>query len=532
MAIDIPPWLNDVLNAYGIPWPDIDEDAFHALPQPLRNFGQDLQSVGDAIDSALRDLEAGNSSHTLRSITVYFEAIRRDFLSPIAQICDDLAGTPCTAAYESIRAVKEAIILLLWGEIANDLIDVAGDLLSFGTDTAAAAAEAYAVREAVAQALQYAEGEVVSVIVSTTNQCLDDFVNSLINPFINVVSNQVQNSVDSYAPHMLLRQGLAIEEMASNENASVGGRLHLSAEQLDQCVASIFDSSSHLKSAATKLDSAIEELFSHPAPSPQPHTLSSDLRTLVKGVVHTVEKDLVAGVEQLIDRIINHFVDLLQDYKRAVDQLDHEARAIAAGEHAHFGPEVVVLSAAGVGAAAAADVLRASGVVNGEEAESVRVETVVAVEDAESLQVSARSSAVKTEAAIARDAVEELRLRTRDSPRTFAQATGNSDGLTGLQAKKDVVLPHTTAEGTRPDSTASLDARRKGHEVRQITDASSARPMPGEPDLHVKHPDGHHPTAAVAGSSSHGVKEVQAPGSSEKPQVDPSPVATPGEESE
>jgi hypothetical protein len=525
MAIDIPPWLNDVLNAYGIPWPDIDEDAFHALPQPLRNFGQDLHAVGDAIDSALRQLEAGNSSHTLRSVTTYFEAIRRDFLSPIAQICDDLAGTPCSAAYESIRDVKEAILVLLTAEIANDLLDVAGDALSFGTDTAAAAAEAYAVREAVAQSLKYAEGEVVSVIVNTTNQCLDDFVNSLINPFIAVVSSRIQGSVDSYAPHMLLQQGLAIEERASSADAAIADRLHLSPDAFDQCVTAIFESSSHLKSAAAKLDGAIEELFSHPAPNPQSHTLSSEMRTLVKGVVHTVEKDLVAGVEQLIDHIIDHFVDLLQDFKRAVDQLDQEARAIAAGEHLHLGPEVVVLSAAGVGAAAAADVLRTSGLVNGEEAESVQVETVVAVEDAESLAVSARSAAFRTEAAIATDAVDELRFRTPEPTRAFASAASGGDGPTSLQARKDVDTPHASAAGADPGPTGSLDARRKDQEVRQIHDASPAPSPAGGSDLHVKHPEGQRPTAAVAGNSSHSVNEVGAAGSGGKPDSDASPVA-------
>ena len=89
MALEIPSELEPFFQVYGIPWPDVDEDVFKELPGPLRNFGADLLAVGDAIESALQDLAAGNPSHTLQAIQEY---IARDSVRYAEELVDRLVS--------------------------------------------------------------------------------------------------------------------------------------------------------------------------------------------------------------------------------------------------------------------------------------------------------------------------------------------------------------------------------------------------------------------------------------------------------
>jgi cell wall-associated NlpC family hydrolase len=382
MAIDIPGWLEPVLNAYGIPWPDIDEDAFLHLPQPLRNFGDDLTAVGDAIDSALRSLESGNPSHTLIALTGYFTDVRRDFLDPVKDVCNDIAGDPCTLAYWAIYSLKEALLGLLFGEVTDDIVDGISVVATLGLDSAAAAAEAVGVRELVTEMVRAGESELISELQSSANRYLDNFVSSIVNPFINRVSSSVQGAVDSFVPQL-------VQSAASVEGAvadSLGERLHLSPSALEQCVGSITESSAHLTSASTKLRSAVEEIFAHPAPRPTAH-LSSTLRLATHSVVQTVERDLVEALGQLIDRIVSHFTTLLHDYKRSLDDLDQQARTAASREHARPGSNVLVGSAIGLGVVAAAVVAGATGAANGEGATKVQEPSATSVDDIQAVAV-------------------------------------------------------------------------------------------------------------------------------------------------
>ena len=369
MAIDIPDWLEPVLNLYGIPWPDVDEDAFHDLKGPLRDFGLDLNAVGDAVETALQQLESGNPSQTLRSIVTYIQAIRRDFLDPINGVCGDLAGWPCDLAYDVVVSTKVTLLGMLTGEITNDVVDIVGDVLTLGLATALTTAEAIAVREAVSESLSILESDAASAIASAANGYLDNFVSSLVNPFIDDVARNIEGAVDTYNPNFVFRQAFGAEQGAAE-------RLHLSPSELESCVQAIYQSTSSLDSAEQALSAAIDEIFSHPAASPQSTSLSSDFRTALKGVVTTVKTDLVQGVKNLIEAVANHFATLLEDYQRDLQDLDAQARATAAREHAAAGAPIVVLSAAGVAGSVAAGLTVTSGLIDAEEAESVQVDVV------------------------------------------------------------------------------------------------------------------------------------------------------------
>jgi cell wall-associated NlpC family hydrolase len=444
MDIEIPGWLEPVLSAYDIPWPDIDEESFKTLPQPLRNFGEDLTAFGDAIASALQTLESDNPSHTLHALTGYFTDIRHEFLEPVKNLCDDLAGDPCTVAYWAVVSLKGALLTALTAEVANDIGDALLDGVTFGLDSVGAAAEAMAVRQVVAEMISTAEGELISAIQSNANRYLDNFVSSIVNPFISRVSSSVQGAVDSYVPQLVLQEAIDVERSVDE---SLGERLHLSPSQLEHIVQSITESSVHLTTAGVKLHSAIEEIFSHPAPRPGGSTLSSTLRLAAQSVVDTVGSDLVDAVGQLIDHVVSHFTTLLEDYKRAVGDLDQQATAVASREHARSGPDVLVLSAAGVGAGAAASVARTTGAVNGEAASSVQAKAVAPVNDAQTVATSPvpADPGVGTPAGAVSWATQELR-----SP-SGAYAGPNFDCLTFCSQAYGGTIHAVGAQGTAQD---------------------------------------------------------------------------------
>ena len=339
------------------------------------------------------------------------------------------------------------------------------------------------------------------------------------------MANRVEASVDSYAPQLLLRQAITIEQMANSENTSVADRLHISASELDRCVQAIYESATNLDRASSKLDTAIEELFAHPAPSPQAQHLSSSLRIAVKGVVHTVEQDLIGALRQLVDHVVKHFGTLLEDYKRALGDLDQQARNAASNEHVGAGAAVTVLSAAGTGVAAG--VAYASGIINAQESGRVQVETASVVENAESLTVAAKKAIQVTEAPVASgDAAEHLHASTGTPAERLGAATASGGATDGqpLQAKRSEVETHVSQAAGVPESRATLGPRHDSEHVRGIHDGSPAEPATSGDRLHVRRPDETRPRVDTATNTSHGVEEVAPSRTSESPHVDTSPV--------
>ena len=391
MSFDMPGWVEPVLAAYGIPWPDVDEDAFHWVQQPLRSFGHDLVAVSDAIESAVQELEAGNPSQTLNAIGRYCGDIRRDFLDPIQTVCDDLAGQPCELAYQGVVAVKAGLVALLLYEIGSDVADVVETAITLGADSAVTFAEMLAVRKLVEIAVQEGEAEVGSLLQSLADRCLDNLTNSLINPFINSVETNVEARVDAYVPMIRLSEALA----AMDESAA--RRLHLSPEAMNRSIAAIWQSSQHLLQAASTLEQKIDEIFDRPDPSaPRVSTLSQSMRRALQSVMQTVKSELVGGVETLIQHVERHFVTLLEDFASALAELDADARRLAATERIAAGPEVVVLSAAASWAGASSLIDPTTDRVNVAAADQVEVGDAVSVGFAASLDAPSDGQASVT----------------------------------------------------------------------------------------------------------------------------------------
>lgn len=362
MALEIPDWVEPIFDLYGIPWPDVDEDAFHELKQPLHDFGEDIQGVAVAIEDALRLLLEGNPSRSLEALLAYARSVHRDFISPVRSICLDLAGSPCDIAYELIQTAKWALIGLVTSELANDVADIAATVITFGLDSALTTAEAVALRNAVSDAMTRAEGDIVAALGGAANRVIDELASSIVNPFVNMVSGRVEGLVDTYTPRLLLAQARHIEEGAGAE-ASGARRLHLNPIDLNACITAVMRSSEHLDRAEQRLSSLIDEAFAHPAPNaPRIGGSSSVMRAALKEAVHVIRADLVTALRNLIHEIEHHFTALLDDYKRALASLDEQAREHAAKQHA---PAVgALVMTAGVAAATAFAAAGASAAAN------------------------------------------------------------------------------------------------------------------------------------------------------------------------
>lgn len=528
MAIEIPAYLDPIIQLYNIPWPDIDEDAFHNVQQPLRDFGQDLDAVGESIESAIGILTAANPSSTLQSVLAHAQFIRSTYLDPIKGICDDLAGAPCEIAFDMTCAMKWSLLALLSGEIANDLLDAAATVVTFGADAVLTGAEALAVREAVSESASIAESEIINAVMSAANQCIDNFVSSLINPFINEMVHGVEGAANSYLPRFLLQQELGMVHGGVAAEGGLAGRLHLSPAELENCVQSIVQSSAHLATAEQSLSSAIDDIFSHPAPNAPSAPESTVMRMALKGVVHTIRQDLVDGVKSLVKDVIQHFETLLRDFMNAIDDLDKQASALASKQHALPVPLVEAISAAGVGFAAAADVAAASGRINSDEALAVKMEEVTVEEDGRSLAIHAESVVVLADGATTTVSVEDVHRPPPAPTVTAGVASASHGNVDNLQTK-------VTAEGTHGGQGAQgavtgtsapdpLDIHRAG-EHRPHVEATATQPHSGPEHLDHKRPDGRGPKSARAESSAHEVQELRKDEKVDlKPAIDSSPA--------
>lgn len=404
MALEIPDYVQPLFDLYGLPWPDVDEDAFHDMQGPLAEFGRDLEAVGDAIEDALNLLLSGNPSQTLGALVHYVGAIRSDYLSPIQRICSDLAGEPCDLAYDMVVGVKWTIIGMLTGEVASDIIDIGEAILTLGLASGLSIAQAVAVREALSRCLKAAEGDIAGAVVSCANGYLDNFVSSLISPFISYVSQGLEREIETYAPRLLLREALSTEQSLYEEAVRGSDRLHVAESELEHCIASIISSSVHLDGAEKKLQAALDELFANPAPNAPslPHGLSPELRHALKGVIDTVKTDLITAIRQLIDHIVKHFVQLLRDYWHMLQELDRLARDLASKQHAGVVPPVMIGSLVGIGvvdAEVVSAVASYAAQVADVEGETSRIERAVDSAEALVTTVTGRVSLVAEEQA-------------------------------------------------------------------------------------------------------------------------------------
>jgi hypothetical protein len=507
---------------YGIPWPDVNEDAFHDLKQPLRDFGDNLQAVADSIDSALGDLENMCHAQTLTAIRQHVEEIRREFIEPIRSTCDELAGTPCDLAYDAVHDVKIGELAVLGGLVANTVFDAVATVATLGLAAPEAAAELVEADMEVRVMLNAAEGAIAALLQSKAQDIIDNFVNSIVNPFVQRVEQDVERPIDAWLPNVAWEAAGLVPGGESG-----GSSLHVSAGRLEHCIAEVALSGRHLDTAAVGLKAAIESIFDEP--DSQAFGLpsaSSVLREVLKKTAQQVEKDFEEGVKTLVDNVVHHFITLLQDFRRILEELDALVADLARKEHVAATMPVHVTPVVGVASTVAAGVAVASGLVDAEEADSVRVGEAVAVGfDATTSGEVQKVAAVDAQATAVDQAIEEL-IPPDDAAKVMVGVANEvSQSIDQLLTKKETDLPKVNLAGANPTGPAGVSS--KVHEERPRVAGPAGSGGAGTEHLAAHHDEHNTPKVTAATAAPEGVQPTT-PGHHEPPApvVDSSP-ATP-----
>lgn len=483
MAIEIPPEFTPLFIAYGIPWPDIDEDAFHELPQPLRTFGSDVSALGGEISRTLRELAAGNPSQTLNAIAEHFAMIRRDFLDKVSTLCEDLAGTPCEVAYDAIVALKVGAITAVAYQVTETVTDIASEALTAGADTPIVVAEWLAVRETVDEMMHAALDEIPSLLVQCATPLIQDWTNQLIGGFVNSIEHVVEGSVDPYVANLLFADLESLEGAAT----VAAGKLHLAPGDLESSITSVVGSSAGAVAAGRRLEHAAEQLFAHPAPGAGSSDSSPALRILVSAVVTQVLQDLVKAADQLLHHLIDDVVHLLRSYKEALENLDQQASTQAAREHAAPGPALVVASTVGVAAAVATGIVATSAAAGGEGEGTVQVGEASPVSETASVEAEPDGPSVGAQDASAQDTVADLSPPAPEKLGTEGSPVADTATVGTLERKVSPAQPRVLQAESDPKSVASLSPHRDPDGDRSpVGDGTPVRPPEDEPALHVR----------------------------------------------
>jgi hypothetical protein len=483
VAIEIPTELIPVFQFYGIPWPDIDEDAFNELPKPLRTFGSDVSALGGEVSATLRELADGNSSQTLHAIADHFAMIRRDFLDKVSTLCDDLAGTPCRVAYDAIVTLKLAAIGAVAYQVTETVADLASEAATVGADTPLVVAQWIAVRETVEELLRAALEQIPSLLVQYATPLIQDWTNQLIGGFVNSIEHVVEGSVDPFVANLLFADLESLESAAT----VVAGKLHLTPEDLERSITSIAGSSVSAVAAGQQLEHAAKQLFAQPAPGAGSSDSSPALRVLVGVVVTQVVQELSKAADQLIHHIIDDVVHLLQSYRQALENLDQQASTQASREHAAPGPALVVASTVGVAAAVATGIVATSGAAGGEGEGTVQVGEASLVSETTSVEAGPDGPSVAAQDASAQDTVADLSPPAPEKLDTDGSPVADTETVGTLERKASPAQPRVLQAESEPKPAASLSPHRDPDGDRaHVGDGTPVRPPKDEPELHVR----------------------------------------------
>jgi hypothetical protein len=498
MAIEIPPEALPFFELYGIPWPDIDEDVFKELPQPLRTFGSDVSALGEEIGTTLRELAAGNPSQTLLAITDHFAMVRRDFLDKVSDLCDELAGAPCNGAYDAIVALKLTAIGAVSAQILDTVAEAASEVATAGADTPLVVAAWLAVRETVTELIDAALQQIPSLLIQYATPTIEHFANQLVGGFISSIEHAVEGSVDPYVANLLFTDLTGAESSALLLLDDAARTLHLTPGDLERSISSILGSSAGALTAGSRLEHAAAQLFAHPAPSAPSGGGSSALRVLVGAAVTQVIKDLTGAADQLLRHIINEVVNLLERYMQALQSLDQQAGAQASRQHALPGPAVVVASTVGVAAAVAAGIVATSGAAGAAGGGMVQVGEASLVSETAGVEVAPDPPPVAVEDASVQDVVADLALPAQQKLGTESSAVADGAPVDPLERKPQPVQPHATQAEPSPSSVATLSPRRDGARS-PVGDGAPVSPPKNQPDLHLRTHDRREPRVEEVG---------------------------------
>ncbi|URM90143.1 hypothetical protein LUW75_09260 [Streptomyces sp. MRC013] len=164
MGKQLPDDLVEVLDLVGIDWPQIDEDEVKSSAKDYRNLAEGIREAIKEGDKAGAHVINGKSrGHTVQAIDRRWGALTTRNLSTFANRCDDLGDALDTCA-ELILTCKIAIIAKLTATAATATAGVVGMFLTGGLSGLLSAAAVGAARLVIQEAIDYAVGQITTVV--------------------------------------------------------------------------------------------------------------------------------------------------------------------------------------------------------------------------------------------------------------------------------------------------------------------------------------------------------------------------------
>lgn len=319
MSVEIPGQLKPVFSFYGVPWPTINEDAFHELKDPLQRFGVDVLEVADAAHEALGVLISASNSKALTQLDREVTVIKRVYLEPISDLCNNLSGM-CDDAFSVVQEAKWALIGIVSTQVADDTIAIASMVLTAGLDAPAATAQMVLVRELVRTAIREGEQEIERRVRDAALSYIANFVAGIVEPFIDSAAERIEGEIYKYISSEI-DSGM-IKDWEGQALHGAAGKFHVSPGHLTQCVSDVSSSTRNLWKTTKDLESAFDHFDSSVVAGAPEGESTTAWATVVQLIERTIKEELIRAVNDLVDGVKHHLIDILNQFQNAVDDMD------------------------------------------------------------------------------------------------------------------------------------------------------------------------------------------------------------------
>ncbi len=171
MAIELPGPVVDLLQFFGINWPNINEDSVRELATHVRQFAQNLESVHQDAGGTIQNMGQAYQGASYEALVSLWAEKSSKHLSELTEACGVVAEA-LDAGADVIVGMKVAAIAELVALAASFVADQAAAVATFGLAEAALAAIELAARKAVDFLVQEIIGYLTSEIVGAALQPL------------------------------------------------------------------------------------------------------------------------------------------------------------------------------------------------------------------------------------------------------------------------------------------------------------------------------------------------------------------------
>lgn len=183
MAVTVPDWADTLLDLIGVAWPNVDEDAYRAMADSLRDFAEDLLDDGQLANNHVERLLSASKGESIEALNQHWNTVKTKHFRDIADAARTIAGAMDMAA-DAVEAMKYAALVQLGylaaeAGIALSLIPVTAGLSAlFGA--AAMRATQEVVKRLIKECVEEAVGYIVSAMTEPAVAALEGMAADLV----------------------------------------------------------------------------------------------------------------------------------------------------------------------------------------------------------------------------------------------------------------------------------------------------------------------------------------------------------------